>query len=174
MTIKGIGKHRGLVYLALAAFVTLILPVGQFARAAEPGTGALAGFIYAKDMKTPVAGAVVKLRNLGDMKELAGPATDENGMFTITNIPAGRYILGVTSGKDNFNFDYSMHIKAGELGKISMALAPVKAGQEEPAPTPTKKPFFQTWAGRAVLIAAAGLAVYFIFFNEKEASEVDK
>lgn len=174
MTIKGIGKHRVLVYLVLAAFASLVLPVGQLASAAEPRNGSLAGFVYAKDMKTPVTGAVVKLRNLGDLKELSSPGTDENGMFTITNIPEGRYILGVTSGKDDFNFDYSMHIKAGELGKISVALAPVKTGQEEPPPAATKKPFFQTWAGRAVLIAAAGLAVYFIFFSEKEASEVDK
>jgi hypothetical protein len=174
MTIKGIGKHRGFVYLVLAAFVSLVLPVGQFAMAAEPGNGSLAGFIYAKDMKTPVTGAVVKLRNLGDLKELTSPGTDENGMFTITGIPEGRYILGVTSGKDNFNFDYSMHIKAGELGKISVALAPVKTGQEEPAPASTKKPFFKTWAGRAVLIGAAGLALAIIFIDQKEASEVDK
>jgi hypothetical protein len=168
MTIKTIGRCRGLVYGVLAAFALLVLPVGQYAGTAVPAaeSGSLSGFIFAKDMKTPVSGAVVKIRNLGDQKELGSPPTDANGMFTIASIPEGRYILGVTSGREDFNFDYSVHIKAGELGKLSVALARGAAGQE-PGEAASKKPgFFNTVAGRVILITAASVAVYFLFFNE--------
>jgi hypothetical protein len=87
-------------------------------------------------------------------------------MFTIPGIPEGRYVVGVTSGMSDFNFDYSVHIKAGELGKLSVALAPGAAGQEPGEPVAKKAGFFNTVAGRALLITAAGVAVYFLFFNE--------
>jgi hypothetical protein len=117
-------------------------------------------------MKTPVAGAVVKIRALEGQKEMASPPTDANGMFTIPDIPEGRYLVGVTSGKSDFNFDYSVHVKSGELGKLSVALAPGPAGQEPAGPAPKKPGFFDTVGGRALLITAAGVAVYFLFFND--------
>jgi hypothetical protein len=168
MTVKTIGRSKGLVYGVLAAFALLVLPVGQYLGAAVPAAenGALSGFIFAKDMKTPVAGAVVRIRSLADEKVLASQPTDANGMFTIPGIPEGRYIVGVTSGKSDFNFDYSVHIKAGELGKLSVALAPGAAGQEPGEPAVKKAGFFNTVAGRVLLITAAGVAVYFLFFND--------
>jgi hypothetical protein len=168
MAIKTIRRPKGLVYGVLAAFVLLVMPVGHYAGAGVPDaeTGALSGFIFAQDMKTPVGGAVIKIRSLADQQELASPPTDPNGMFTISGIPEGRYILGVTSGKDDFNFDYSFHIKGGELGKLSVALTPGAAGQEPAGPTTKKPSFFNTLAGRALLVTAVGIAVYFIFFHE--------
>jgi len=168
MTIRMVGRPRGLVFGILAAFVLMVMPVAQNAGAAAPASesGALSGFIFAKDMKTPVAGAVVRIRNLADQKELASQPTDANGMFTIPGIPEGRYILGVTSGKSDFNFDYSVHIKGGELGKLSVALAPGAGGQEPGEPAAKKPAFFNTLAGRALLVTAAGVAVYFLFFND--------
>jgi hypothetical protein len=163
MSIKSIGRTRSLVWGVVAAFGFLIFPVTA-APAAE--SGALSGFIFAKDMKTPVAGAVVKIRNLADQKELASQPTDANGMFTIPGIPEGRYIVGVTSGKSDFNFNYSVHIKGGELGKLAVALAPGAAGQEPGEPAANKPGFFNTFAGRALLVTAAGVAVYFLFFND--------
>jgi hypothetical protein len=168
MTIK-IGRSKGLAYGVLAAFALLILPVGQvaFAAGAAAEMGALSGFVFGQDMKTPVAGALVKIRNLKDRKELASQPTDSNGMFMIPGIPEGRYILGVTSGQTDFNFDYSVQIKAGELGKLSVALAPGAKAQDQVGPAPPKKPgFFNTLAGRAVLVTVAGVGVYFLFFNE--------
>jgi len=168
MTLKSVGRSRGLVYGVLAVFALLILPVGQYAGATVPAaeSGALSGFIFAKDMKTPVAGAVVKIRDIGGQKELASQPTDANGMFTIPGIPEGRYVLGVTSGKSDFNFDYSVHIKGGELGKISLALAPGAGGQEASEASTKKTGFFNTVAGRALIIAVVGVSVYFLFFNE--------
>ena len=174
MTVKSIGRSRGLVCGVLAAFVLLVTPVGQFAQVQAPAgkSGSLAGFIYAKDMKTPVAGAVVKIRNLGDEKELASPPTDLNGMYTIAGIPEGRYILGVTSAEGDFDFDYALHLKAGELGKLTVALAPGAGGQTSGETATKKKSFFNTVAGRVLLITAASVAVYLVFFTGKEASPI--
>ncbi len=50
--------------------------------------------------------------------------TDANGMYSIAGIPEGRYVVGVSSAKTDFNLDYALYVKAGELGKLSVSLAP--------------------------------------------------
>ena len=177
MSIKSVSRSRWQIWVALAAFALFVMPISYFARAQEvpaPAgkSGSLAGFIYAKDMKTPVAGAVVKIRNLGDEKELASPPTDLNGMYTIAGIPEGRYILGVTSAEGDFDFDYALHLKAGELGKLTVALAPGAGAQTSDEAVTKKKSFFNTVAGRVLLITAASVAVYLVFFTGKEASPI--
>lgn len=173
MTIKSLGRSRCLVYGVLAAFVVFVTPIGLAAKSSRPAAdnGSLTGFVYAKDMKTPVAGAVVKIRNLSDMKELASSATDANGMYTIAGIPEGRYILGVTSAKDDFNLDYAVYVKGGELGKLTIALAP-GGGQEAAAAPAKKKGFFSTVAGRVLIITAIGVGLYFLIVPQNEASPI--
>ena len=171
MTLKSVSKSRWQIWVALAAFALFVVPVSEMAWA-QSQSGSLAGFIYAKDMATPVAGAVVKIRNLADEKELASQPTDANGMYTIPAIPEGRYILGVTSAEGNFDFDYALYVKASEMGKLSVALAPGAGAQTAGETATKKKGFFNTWAGRALLITAAGVAVYLVFFSGKEASPI--
>jgi hypothetical protein len=171
MNIKFVSRSRWLVYGVLAAFVLLIMPIGEYARAQATAAqgGSLTGFIYGKSASTPVAGAVVKIRNVEDQKEMASLPTDANGLYKILGIPEGRYILGVTSAAGDFDCDYAVHVKSGELGKLSLALAPGAAAQttDESAP-PKKKGFFRSVAGRALLITAVGVAVYLVFFTGKE------
>jgi len=171
MTLKSVLKSRWLIWGALAAFALFVVPVGEIAWA-QGQSGSLAGFIYGKDMKTPVAGAVVKIRNLGDQKELASQPTDANGMYTIPGIPEGRYILGVTSAEGNFDFDYALSVKGSEMGKLSVALAPGAGAQTAGEAATKKKGFFNSVAGRVLLITAAGVAVYLVVFTEKEASPI--
>jgi hypothetical protein len=159
----------------LAAFAVFAMPVGLAAKSPAPAaaSASLSGFIYAKDVKTPVAGAVVKIRNLGDMKEMASLPTDANGMYTIKDIPEGRYLLGVTSVKDDFNFDYSLYVKAGELGKLSISLAPgTESGQEAGEAATKKKGFFSSVAGRVLIVAAVGVGLYFLIVPHNEASPI--
>lgn len=177
MTVKSISKSRWLAYGVLAAFVLLVMPIGEFARAqatatAQGGSGSLAGFIYGKDMRTPVAGAVVKIRNVGDEKELASLPSDVNGMYTIPGIPEGRYILGVASAEGNFDFDYALRVKGNEMGKLSVALVPGAGAQTAGVAATKKKGFFSSWVGRALLLTVAGVGAYLAFFNEKEASPI--
>jgi len=159
MSIQSLGKTKWIVCSVLAAFAALLMPITL--PAADPG--ALAGFVYAKDAKSPVAGAVVKLRNIADMKEMASAPTDANGMYTINGIPEGRYLVGVTSTQEDYNLDYALYVKAGELGKLSIALAPVASGgQEEPQVQAKKKGFFSTVAGRILVVSAIGVGLYFL------------
>ncbi len=170
MKIHSLGRSRFVVYGVLAAFVAFMMPVGLVASPAPAAdNGSLAGFVYAKDVKTPVAGAVVKLRNQGSMKEIASVPTDANGMYSIPAIPEGRYLVGVTSAQADFNFDYALYVKAGELGKLSVALAPGAAGQEtaqEPAPA-KKKGFFSSVAGRVLVVSAIGVGLYFLIVDNE-------
>lgn len=159
MSIRSLGRNKWIVCSVMAAFTAFAMPIAL--PAAEPG--ALAGFVYAKDAKSPVAGAVVKLRNIADMKEMASSPTDANGMYTITGIPEGRYLVGVTSTQEDFNLDYALYVKAGELGKLSIALAPAASGgQEEPQVKAKKKGFFSTVAGRILVVSAIGVGLYFL------------
>jgi hypothetical protein len=160
-----------LIWGALAAFSLFVVPVGELAWA-QSQKGSLAGFIYGKDMKTPVAGAVVKIRNVEDQKELASQPTDANGMYAIPGIPEGRYILGVTSAEGNFDFDYAVHVKGSDVGKLSVALAPGAGGQTVGEAARKKKGFFNSVAGRVIIVTAAGVGVYLAFFTEKEVSPI--
>jgi uncharacterized surface anchored protein len=174
MSVKSVSKSKGLVYGLIASFVLLVMPIGEYASAQATSAqgGSLTGFIFGKNANTPVAGAVVKIRNLEDQKELASMPTDEDGLYKILGIPEGRYILGVSSAAGDFDCDYAVHVKSGELGKLSMALAPGAGAQTTDENAPKKKGFFKTVAGRALLVTAVGVAVYLAFFTGKEASPI--
>ena len=167
MTIKSVSKSRWMIWGALAAFSLFIVPVGEVAWAKAQG-GTLVGFVYGQDLKTPVAGAVVKVRNIANQKEFASGTTDANGMYKIDGVDEGRYILGVTATQGDFNFDYVMLLKGGEMAKLSVALAP--GGQATSGDAP-KKSFFKSPVGIIVMVVVVG-AVLFAIFSEGEASPI--
>ena len=173
MSIYPLAKSKGLVYAVLFAFAIFVTPAGLAGTspASAEDNGTLSGFIFAKDFKTPVAGAVVKLRSLRDMKEMASAPTDAKGLYTIAGIPAGRYVVGVTSGRGDFNLDYALYVKAGELGNLSIALAP-GAGQEAGEAATKKKGFFNSVAGRVLIVAAVGVGLYFLIVPQNEPSPI--
>jgi len=163
MSVKNMRVNRHLAMFVLAAFVAFEMPVGLAAMspASAPGSGTLSGFVFAQDMKTPIAGAVVKIRNVADAKETVSLPTDANGVYAIKDIPEGRYVLGVSSAKEDFNLDYTVFVKAGESGKLSVGLVP-GAGQAAGTAAPKKKGFFNTLAGGVVVVAAIGVGLYFL------------
>jgi uncharacterized membrane protein len=167
MTHKSVSKSRWLIWGALAAFSLFIVPVGEVAWAKAQG-GTLVGFVYGQDLKTPVVGAVVKVRNIANQKEFASGTTDANGMYKIDGVDEGRYILGVTATQGDFNFDYVMLLKGGEMAKLSVALAP--GGQATSGDAP-KKSFFKSPVGIIVMVVVVG-AVLFAIFSEGEASPI--
>ena len=156
-----------MIWAAIVAFSLFVVPVSEVAWANAKG-GSLVGFVYAQDMKTPVAGAVVKLRNIANQKEFASGSTDANGMYKIDGVDEGRYILGVTATQGDFNFDYVMLLKGGEMAKLSVALAP--GGQATSGDAP-KKSFFKSPVGIIVMVVVVG-AVLFAIFSEGEASPI--
>jgi len=168
-----------LLFLTIVSFTLIMLPLESLAKS-PANYGSLVGFIYGSDMKTPVKDAVVKIRNLENGQEYASTPTDANGAYKIDQIKEGKYILGVATPEGNYNFEYVMAIKAGEMGKLSLAIKPGEAStlkQEEPTPGKEKVPFFQTPAGITVLVVASTVALYGIFKlveGKEEASPTKK
>ena len=163
---------RGLVVGVAAAFVLLVLPVGEFARAKTPdaaSNGSIVGFVYAKDMKTPVANAVVKIRNISEPMGYDSEPSDANGMYTIKGIKEGRYILGVTAAEGNYNFDYVMALKGNEMAKLSLAL---NSGGQLTGDDAPKKSFFTSAAGIVMIVVLVGAVVYALFKSNEEESPV--
>jgi hypothetical protein len=158
---KSVSRSKWMIWGALAAFSLFIAPVGEVAWAKTQG-GSLVGFVYAQDLKTPVAGAVVKLRNIASQKEYASGTTDANGMYKIDGVDEGRYILGITATQGDFNFDYVMLLKSGEMAKLSVGLAPGSLAAKGDS---LKKNFFNSTAGFAVMVAAAGALFYVLFIS---------
>lgn len=162
MLVQNVFRSRIMVVGLIAAFLLLIMPVVDFA--APASTGSLVGFIYDKDMKTPVANAVVKIRDVSNLKELSSLPSDANGMYKITGFPEGRYILGVTTPTGDFNFDYALVLKGNEMAKLSVALAP---GGLTTGADAASKSFFSggNLIGIVVFVAAAATMTYLILHN---------
>jgi hypothetical protein len=112
-------RSKFLILGVLASMSILFFPYEALGQA---GTGSLTGFIYGDDMKTPVEGAVVMLRNVLTGAIYQSEPTDKNGMYVIKGITAGSYILGVTTQQGDFNFDRELYIKALELAKLNLSL----------------------------------------------------
>jgi len=167
-------RSRFLAVGVLAAFALLVTPVAEFAqvKAALPASnGTLVGFIYEKDMRTPVPNAVVKLRNVAKAEEYESTPTDATGMYKIVGIEEGRYILGVSAAKRDFNFDYALVLKGTEVAKLSLALTP--GGPTSGAADESKpKGFFMSPAGFVAIVIVAGAVLYGLLAKQEEASPI--
>ena len=143
----------------VGAFMFLIIPKDGLTQAKM---GAMTGFVFGADMKTPVENAVVKIRDIQNGREYQSRPTDNAGLYSLKNLPEGRYIMGVSSAKGDYNFAYELQIKSGEIAKLAVALAPMTAGaaQNQDDQKNKKKAFFLTPLGIAILVAAAGLLIY--------------
>jgi len=166
-----------LTVLLVGAFVLLTIPVREFAASGPGGTGALAGFIYDEDMRTPVRNAVVMLRNVATQKEYESEPTDPAGMYRIPGIEEGRYVMGVKAASGSYNFHYSLLIKSDALAKLSVAMKPggdpVMLQQGYDA---NKKKslgdFFKSPAGIVTILAAVEITLFALVLAENEASPI--
>jgi len=169
----------------LGAFLFLIGPAEAVSQQAAD-TGALTGYIYGSDFRTPVQNAVVKLRKVSTGQEFSSRPTDASGLYKVVGVPEGRYVLGVGEAAGDFNFEYQVFIKAKEMGKLSLALvlrtpnmaaglAPVYAAPEGTAVAPKKKPgggFFTSPVGIAMIVVIAGAGAAVIYVAARGAGEV--
>jgi len=167
-------RSKVMVVWVMAAFIMLMTPVNEFASQAPLKGGAITGFVYGSDMRTPVAGATVKIRNLNTQKELSS-TTDQAGMYAITGIDEGWYTLSIKSDLGDFNLNYGVYIKAGERAKLSLSMKGAGVLEGKGLGSSTSKKFFGTPAGIAVIIFAvggAGFGVYELTKKKEEASPV--
>ena len=141
-------RSKALIWSMLAAVSLLFFPHEALALAPA---GSMSGCIYADDMKSPVEGAVVKLRDVANGKEFQSTFTDKNGLYKIKGIPEGRYIVGVSSQRGDFNFDYQLVVKANETAKLSLALKPLEADAQG-TPNLQEGPIIkgEKWVGKII------------------------
>jgi len=113
----------GLVFFFFVAFLTAI--------SAETQTierGHLVGTIFDRDGKTPIPGAVVRLKNISSGAVSAALPTDAQGFFRLENLSKGIYQFGITTPQGDFNSNELVGILANETTKISLSLNTYESG----------------------------------------------
>jgi hypothetical protein len=173
---RGMFRSRVLAGGLAAAFLLLSIPLpaaSQTETQTYARQGTLQGTVYSEGMRTRVANAVVKIRNLNSQKEYSSQPTDAKGNYKILMIEEGWYTLGVTTAAGDFNLNYGVYIKAGETAKLSVEMLPGgmlegKGGNAGGG----KKGFFATPGGVLVIVALAGGAAFGIYELTKEEAEV--
>jgi hypothetical protein len=113
---------RIIIFLFAVAF--LIVDLG--AQTVERGN--LVGTIYDKDGKTPISGAVIRLRNITSGSVYESPPTDAKGAFRLDGVGKGIYQYGITSSQGDFNSNELVGIIANETTKITVSLSPYDTG----------------------------------------------
>jgi len=122
--------------------------------------GMLQGNLFSEGMKSRVAGAVVKIRNIETQKEYVSRETDSKGGFQITGIEEGWYLLGVTAPSGDFNLNYRVFIKSGETAKLSLEM---KTGGVLEGKDASGKGFFTRPGGILLLVGAGTGAVFGVY-----------
>jgi len=167
----GIFRSRGLVAGLLAAFALMIIPVASYSQAVAPKNGSLTGFVYGADMKTPVANATVRVRNLNTQKEYTSP-TDKAGMYKIADIDEGWYALSVTSILGEYTLNYGVYIKSGEKAKLNLSMKGAGVLEGKGLGSNAGRSFFSTPGGVLVILAIAGGAGFGVYELTKKGKEV--
>lgn len=175
MLLKGIFRSKALVSFSLAAFVLMTtIPVAAHTQAQAPKNGSLAGFVFGADMRTPVANATVKIRNLNTQKEYTSP-TDKGGGYKIADIDEGWYTLSVSSILGEYSLNYGVYIKSGEKAKLNLSMKGAGVLEGRGLGSSAGKGFLSKPGGILVIVAVAGgagFAIYELTKKEKEVSPV--
>jgi hypothetical protein len=165
----------------VAAFLLLTIPLPTAAQTQTTSVGrqgTLQGTVYSEGMKSRVANAIVKLRNLNTQKEYASQPTDAKGNYKILMIEEGWYTLGVTTAAGDFNLNYGVYVKAGETAKLTVEMLPggmLEGKGGTSGGGGAKKGFFATPVGILTIVAlagGAGFGIYELTKKESEASPV--
>jgi hypothetical protein len=112
---------RGAVFWG-SVFLLILGLTSSFGSPQESARGDLVGFIFGPDGSTPVAGAVVVVKNVSSGVVREATATDGLGTFKVSGLSVGLYALGVRSSQGNYNSQDFFGITAGKISKISVAL----------------------------------------------------
>jgi hypothetical protein len=109
------------------AFALILILIPSAARSQESAKGSLIGFIFGPDGSTPVAGAVVVVKNVSTGLATEAAATDGLGAFRVPGLGAGIYALGIKSSQGSYNSQDFFGITAQQTTKVSIALSPYDA-----------------------------------------------
>jgi hypothetical protein len=117
---------KGVVSWGLAVALTLVFASpGSFAQ--EPNKGNLVGFVFGRDGSTPVAGAVVVVKNVSTGAVTESGGSDDLGVFRLVGLDVGIYAIGVKSTAGNYNSQDFFGVAAQQTSKLTIALNPYDA-----------------------------------------------
>ena len=164
--------------LVLSAVVLFsFVCISSYSLMSNTGGGNLVGFIFAEDQTTPIPGAILKLRNVNTGNEYASGETDNLGIFTLKDVEAGLYIVGISSEEGDFNFNHLIGIKTNETAKVSFSLAPEEKQPTRQTQSEEKKDkkgiaaFFLSSTGMVISTAATGATLVAIVSTAKKDKE---
>ncbi len=175
MFTQGALRSRILAGGLIVAFLILAMPRPIVAQSTVPAAGrqgTLQGVVYSEGMRTRVSTAIVKIRNLNTQKEFVSTPTDAKGSYKIVGIEEGWYTLGVSSVAGDFNLNYGVSIKAGEVAKLSVEMLPGGMLEGKGGNGGGGKSFFATPGGILVIVAVAGGVGFGIYELTKKETEV--
>jgi hypothetical protein len=117
---------KGVVSWGLAvALILAFSSPGSFAQ--DPNKGNLVGFVFGRDGSTPVAGAVVVVKNVSTGAVTESGASDDLGVFRLAGLDAGIYAIGVKSTAGSYNSQDFFGVAAQQTSKLTIALNPYDA-----------------------------------------------
>jgi hypothetical protein len=134
----------GLVF----SLIVLAVPASSY----ESGKGGLVGFVFEQDGTTPVAGAVVAVRNVTTGTVRQSDKSDGQGVFRFPNLEAGIYALGVSSGQGDFNAADVVGVAPNETAKVTVTLSAFEPAVASAAQQVAKdqKEKGESWIGRVI------------------------
>jgi len=162
----------------VAAFVLLTLPLPSAAQnqtTIVSRLGTLEGTVFSEGGKTRVSTAIVKIRNLNNQKEYVSLPTDVKGSYKIIDVEEGWYTLGVTTVDGDFNLNYGVYVKAGEIAKLSVEMQPggmLEGKGGSSGGGSGRKSFFAKPGGILLIVALAGAAGFGVYELTKKETEV--
>jgi hypothetical protein len=126
----GKGANAKVLSLGLVLAV-LFFYAPHVLKAQVAGKGNLIGFIYGQDGTTPVAGAVVMVKNISNGRVFQSSKSDNLGVFKVQGLDTGLYALGVTAVAGDFNSGELVGVAANETSKIAIAISPYEKDVRE-------------------------------------------
>ncbi len=122
-------RKIGCRFLSFRVFFLILIAFSAGSALAQTAErGHLVGTIFAQDGKTPMVGAVVRLKNISSGAISAAEPTDGQGHFRMENLTKGIYQFGITTAQGDFNSNELIGILANETTRISLALNPYETG----------------------------------------------
>ena len=105
----------------MASSLILALVMATAPAFATPAPATLTGTVYANDVVTPLAGAVVVVTDVNGAKISSKP-TGANGAFTVVAVPPGRTALTLETKEGSFAVATPVTLAPGETRGVQLAL----------------------------------------------------
>ncbi|MEN8155183.1 MAG: hypothetical protein ABFR75_14290 [Acidobacteriota bacterium] len=122
---------NNLIKLTIFLFVFTIIPFSAFTQENNPEFGIIQGFVYAKDLKTPVRRAQIVLKEIVDKKSNITPKvyqsniTGKTGSYQILDIEQGNYKVTIKLKNNLYKvkkIDFLITVLKGKTSYISFSL----------------------------------------------------